>query len=195
MIADAHTGVFLNGLVEGKIVQKEETVYDFEYMGEGHKVAITKADEAFVDIVVESTPQAVRIDLLETMYLDIDGDGEDDISLTYMGLEGDEVDVRIRMLPQKPKTIIESTQSFSIGIGERTPMPEKPEVIEKEPPWRAAKSFVGKWMFRIIIGGLILFLLFMIVLLFINLFDKVKKRENKEEIIKKDNKEVKIKKQ
>jgi len=125
-VAEANKTVIINGFVEDQILQRENTVYNFRYKEEDHSIFIYKFDENYVYLGVSSYNKEYKIRLLETVYVDLDEDGEDDISLTYLGQKGDKADVRIRLVPKHPVDIGGDSAYYILGLGERTPITLEP---------------------------------------------------------------------
>ncbi|MBW2981884.1 hypothetical protein KY343_03320 [Candidatus Woesearchaeota archaeon] len=151
-IAEADTVIFLNGLIEDTILQREDSVYEFKHNNMQHTVIINEVNDNYVDVsVFSSSPQNVRIKLLETVYLDLDEDNENDISLTYMGIKDGKADIRIKILPKQPKVPVKAVDSYEVGLGEKTPTLEKPEAIAEETIWERFKEFFVKNLFRLVV--------------------------------------------
>jgi len=152
LAAKASTKVLLNGIIEDTILQRENSVYEFKYDNEQHSVTINEVNENFVDITIFSSPQNYRIELLETINVDLDEDGINDISLTYLGLKDEKADIRLKILPKTPKVPAKATTSFEVGLEERTPILEKPEALTKVKDfWDNFIIFVVKNLFRIVV--------------------------------------------
>ncbi len=176
-VIDTGTSVFLTGSIEEKIEQKEKQTYNFESEGEDHIIEITNVDENFVDILLYSDPKVMRLKLLETVEVDTNEDGENDISLTYLGIKEGKTDIRMKTLPKKPKIITEPIQSFTVVKDEKTPVIEMPQPVEEESVWEKTKTTVMQFFFWLIIAGMLVFLVVLIVMLFMAIFsrDEVKK--------------------
>jgi hypothetical protein len=104
-IAKAENIIFLNGFIENKILQRENTVYEFMYENEKHNIMINKIDENFVDVSVSSYTSNHSIRLLEEVQIDLDKDSMKDISIIYLGEINNKADLRLRLIPKQPKKL------------------------------------------------------------------------------------------
>ncbi|MEE9525619.1 MAG: hypothetical protein V3V78_03380 [Candidatus Woesearchaeota archaeon] len=139
-LAEANTTVVLNGFIEDQILQGEETLYEFKYEDEVHAVYIRSFDENYVDLSVTSEIQNFRIRLLETEFVDLDGNDENDISLTYLGIKEGKADVRIRLVPKEPPHIGGDKDHFMLDLGEYVPITLPPSKLKRIAP--IAETFV-----------------------------------------------------
>jgi hypothetical protein len=64
---------------------------------------------------------------LETVYVDLDDDEVDDISLTYLGMVNDKADVRIRLVPKYIEDIGGEEESYIAELEERIPIALEPK--------------------------------------------------------------------
>jgi hypothetical protein len=172
MIARANATAFFNGIIEDQILQRENTVYEFRYNQERHTIQIKEFNDDYVDLIVFSAgPREFRIKLLETVGIDLDGDSMDDISLTYMGLKGDKADIRIKILPKKPaKELLKSLNSYEVGLGEKPPRIERPEIVLKASFFEKLRTIIVLSLFKLMEIAIYILLILLVFRLLLYLF-------------------------
>ncbi|MBW2996685.1 hypothetical protein KY332_05305, partial [Candidatus Woesearchaeota archaeon] len=101
---------------------------------------------------VSSKSKDYKIRLLEMVYIDLNGDDKDDISLTYLGIKAGKADVRIRLVPRKPLDIGGDSASYVLDLGEAAPVDLEPSKI----------VHIAKPIAYIFAVGAIIFLIFIV---------------------------------
>jgi hypothetical protein len=114
--AEASTTVFLNGFIEQRLLQAENSVHPFFYENEQHSLKLTWLDESFVDVIVSSYANEYRVRLLETEEVDLDSDSLPDVSLTYVGTLAGRADLRLRLLPKHPPRMSQSSVYYVLDL-------------------------------------------------------------------------------
>jgi len=108
LIVEDSNKVFLNGFIEDRILKGEGERYEFMYRQDEHIIQVDNVDENFVDLRVSSDPEDYRIILLETVHVDLDKDGLNDLEMVYLGELGGKADLRLRLIPKEPRAIVGS---------------------------------------------------------------------------------------
>ena len=165
-LAEAQARPFFNGLIEDKILQGENTIYNFRYNNHPHTVRINHFMEDSISLTVYSSPLELDLRLLETRKIDLDDDGIEDISLTYLGIEGDRADLRIKILPKSPHYPILISESYQLSLGESTPQLRKPDQL-KVPVKDKVKYILVRGVLKLLA---VLAILFLAVLLMKGIF-------------------------
>jgi hypothetical protein len=187
LITESSIEIFLNGIIEEEILQAVNTSYEFRYRDKIHRIHINYFDESFVDLTVYSPPKDFRIQLLETINIDLDEDEAEDISLTYLGVKDGKADIRIKILPKIPRKVpIKATDSFEIGLEEITPALEKPGAVSKITFWDKIKNFVVVGLFRLMFAAILIIITAVVVEIIFYFVP-----ESKEFVVKKKNNFVK----
>jgi hypothetical protein len=94
-----------NGGLNGIRNISESQVINFSLKGETHKITILNLTEEKVIVEIRSDPIIVEILRGEIEKVDVDGDGEDDISLSFEDIVNGEISLKLE--------IIESSDSFT----------------------------------------------------------------------------------
>jgi hypothetical protein len=162
-LATAKTTVYFSGVVEQRGV-------GFIHADVEHSIKARRVGHDAAHITVSSTPRDYNIKLLETVYVDLDDDGVDDVSMTYMGMIDGKADIRTRTLPKEPVTVTKPTSSYETAIGESPVILEKPQVVAKAPLWQRIKSGIAFFVIRTLLICLSLFLLFVLVCIICDVF-------------------------
>ncbi len=177
LVAEAENWIFMTGMEE-KVNEKVGDDYEFMLDDEQHKVTIDATGEDYVVFTIESTPKTFRLRLLESTYVDLDDDNIDDVSVTFMGMSAGKADLRIRMLPTRTAIVTEETL---VDQRPSSPVVEEPTIIEESAGLRQTKlvneTFAkGKrgssalvTLFRIVIAGLVIFMIIVLVSIFFNI--------------------------
>jgi len=161
--------IFLNGFVEEKILEKQSGTYEFAFENEPHTITVDTINENYVELTVASTPKQIKLKLLESTMVDLDDDGELDITITYVGMKDGKADIRTRTLPRQPKTVMVPSFYYEVGMGEKSPVIESPQVVEKEPLWYKIKSIFVTYFIRFLMVALTIYLLTVCIAIIHNL--------------------------
>ncbi|MFH1682517.1 MAG: Ig-like domain-containing protein [Candidatus Woesearchaeota archaeon] len=156
-LAEGQAEPFFNGIIEDKILQRENTIYEFRYNNQPHSLKINSFTEDYISLTVYSSPLDLNLHLMDSRRIDLDEDGQEDISLTYLGIEENKADLRIKILPKAPRYPVLVSESYQLSLGESTPQLRKPVQL-KVPLKEQIKSILVRGALRVLAVLAVLFL-------------------------------------